>query len=106
MCVFVATSNSGEIVGTVAYHIVHQGEGHIRGMAVRPAWHGSGVAALLLKSAESELREQKCLRISLDTTEPLVQAMRFYGRNGFHPSGKIADFFGMPLFEYVKTLTD
>jgi N-acetylglutamate synthase-like GNAT family acetyltransferase len=106
MSVFVVTSDSGEIVGTIACHAVHQREGHIRGMAVRPAWHGSGVAAMLLKSAESELRETKCLTISLDTTAPLMQAMRFYERNGFRRSGKVRDFFGMPLFEYVKTLTD
>ena len=104
MCVFVAVSDSGEIVGTIACQVVHPGEGHIRGMAVRPAWQGSGVAAELLESVESELRDKECLRISLDTTEPLRQAIRFYEKCGFSPSGKIADFFGMPLLEYVKTL--
>ena len=29
-------------------------------------------------------------------------AIRFYERNGFHPSGKVTGFFGMPLYEYVK----
>jgi N-acetylglutamate synthase-like GNAT family acetyltransferase len=106
MCLFVAVSDSGQIVGTIACHVVHQREGHIRGMAVRPAWQGSSVAAQLLKSVEAELRDKKCLRISLDTTEPLIQAMRFYEKNGFRLSGKITDFFGMPLFEYVKTLIE
>ncbi len=32
------------------------------------------------------------------------RAIRFYERNGFRPSGKIKDFFAMPLFEYVKIL--
>ena len=65
---------------------------------------GCGVAAQLLKSVESELRDKKCQAIRLDTTEPLLQAIRFYEKKGFRPSGKIADFFGMPLLEYVKTL--
>lgn len=105
MCIFVAVSASGEqIVGTVGCSVVDQGEGHIRGMAVRPAWHGSGIAAQLLKAVEAELREQKCSRITLDTTAPLKRAMRFYEKNGFRRSGKVTDFFGMALTEYVKTL--
>ena len=43
-------------------------------------------------------------RVSLDTTEPLRRAVRFYERHGFRPSGRVSDFFGMPLFEYVKEL--
>src|SRR5208282_220889 len=93
MCVLVAVSESGEIVGTIGGHVVDAGlsqkkvsrekvdqekEGHIRGVAVLPAWQGSGVAAQLLKSIESELRNQGCSVISLDTTEPLLPAMRFY----------------------------
>ena len=35
---------------------------------------------------------------------PLQRAIRFYERNGYRPSGRVADFFGMPLFEYVKPL--
>src|SRR5205823_6126461 len=51
MCMFVAVSDSGEIVGTIGCHVVDHGaghdEGHIRGMAVRPAWQGSGAATQL-----------------------------------------------------------
>lgn len=104
MSVFVAVSSSGEIVGTIGCQVLGAGEGHIRGMAVLPAWQGSGVAAQLLESVEAELSLQGCTHITLDTTEPLQQAMRFYEKNGFRKSGKISDFFGMPLFEYVKTL--
>jgi GNAT superfamily N-acetyltransferase len=74
-------------------------------MAVLPSWRGSGVAAGLLRSVESELRDRGCSYISLDTTEPLQSAMRFYEKNGFRRSGNVTDFYGMPLFEYVKTLT-
>jgi hypothetical protein len=30
--------------------------------------------------------------------------MRFYEREGYRRSGTVTDFFGMPLFEYVKIL--
>ena len=109
MRLFVAISDAGEVVGTIGCHVVESSasskEGHIRGMAVLPAWQGSGVAAQLLKSAETELHTRGCSWISLDTTEPLVAAQRFYEKNGYNRSGKITDFFGMPLIEYVKTLT-
>jgi GNAT superfamily N-acetyltransferase len=104
MTVFVATRESGEIVGTTACSIVDAEEGHLRGMAVFPAWRGTGIAARLLAQAESYFREGNCKRISLDTTAPLATAIRLYKRFGFLPSGKIQDFFGMPLMEYVKTI--
>lgn len=104
MLIFVATDDSGQIVGTVACNVVDAEEGHIRGMAVVPAWQGAGVAGCLLRCVESQLRECKCKRVSLDTTEPLQRAIRFYKKNGFCPSGRVTDFFGMPLFEYIKTL--
>src|SRR5258708_26057746 len=105
MCVFVAASPAGEIVGTVAGSVVSAEEGHVRGMAVRPGWHGAGLASELLASVEAELRERKCSRITLDTTAPLKRATRFYERHGYRRSGRVADFFGMELVEYVKELT-
>jgi ribosomal protein S18 acetylase RimI-like enzyme len=104
MTVFVATDKSGEIVGTIACGIVNAEEGHIRGMAVVPAFQGSGIAAQLLMRAEWHFREGNCKKISLDTTSPLERAIRLYERFGFSPSGKVQDFFGMPLMEYVKTI--
>jgi len=78
------------------------GEGHLRGMAILPHWRGSGVAAKLLTAIEPWLGSQGCKRITLDTTLPLKTAMRFYEKHGYHRSGAISDFFGMPLTEYVK----
>ena len=104
MAVFVATTEAGDIAGTITCKIVDGGEGHIRGMAIVPGWQGCGVARQLLEAAESELRSRNCSRISLDTTVPLRRAMRFYERNGFHPSGTVADFFGMPLIQFIKTV--
>ena len=118
MTVLVAVSESGQIVGTIGGNVVpasskqpvasSEKEGHIRGMAVLPQWqgkqHGTGVAEELLRAAEGELRQLGCTRVTLDTTEPLQRAIRFYERNGYRASGKVGDFFGMPLLEYVKQL--
>jgi predicted N-acetyltransferase YhbS len=103
--VLVATDISGEVIGTVALSTVSPQEGHIRGLAVRPDWQGRGVAGALLRRVESDLRARHCSRISLDTTEPLQRAMGFYRKHGFRPSGRVSDFFGMPLFEYIKMLS-
>jgi len=104
MTVYAATVPDGEIVGTVA-SAVEGKEGHLRGMAVRPAWQGHAVAEYLLRAVEHDLLAAGCLRLTLDTTVPLQRAIRFYQRNGFVASGRVADFFGMPLYEYVKPLT-
>ena len=114
MSVFVAVSESGQVVGTIGCHVVDATgdhatdcathEGHLRGMAVLPAWQGSGVAAQLLEAAESELRGRGCTQVTLGTTEPLLQAMRFYEKHGFRRSGRVTDFFGMRLIECVKRL--
>jgi GNAT superfamily N-acetyltransferase len=73
-------------------------------MAVRTAWQGTDVSKRLLESAQIELQARGCPRISLGTTEPLQRAISFYLKNGFRPSGKLSDFFGMPLYEYLKEL--
>ena len=104
MSIVVATSSSGEVVGTVAYKVLENGEGHLRGMAVNPEWHGSGLSASLLETAENELSKAGCKTITLDTTDSLNRAIRFYEKNGFRPTGKIGCFFGMPLIEFSKPI--
>src|SRR2546428_10290065 len=104
MSVLVATGPSGEVVGTIACKVLEGGEGHLRGMAVHPEWQGSGVSTCLLERAEDELRKAGCGTVTLDTTEPLNRAIRFYEKNVFQRTGKIGLFFGMPLFEYSKSL--
>lgn len=104
MIVFVAVNESGEVVGTSACNLVGPEEGHLRGMAVLPSLRGSGIAGQLLSHAEEELRGRGCTHVTLDTTEPLQRAMLFYEKHGYRRSGKISDFFGMPLVEYRKVL--
>jgi ribosomal protein S18 acetylase RimI-like enzyme len=105
MCVLVAVNEAVDLVGTIACSVIGEGEGHLRGMAVLPEWQGRGVAEKLLQAAEGELTRRNCSRITLNTTEPLHRAMSFYERHGYRRSGKVMDFFGMPLHEYVKTLS-
>jgi predicted N-acetyltransferase YhbS len=102
MTVLVAVNGCGRVVGTVAYKVLDHAEGHLRGMAVRPERLATGIADELLERAEAELAKQGCSRFSLDTTQPLKRAIAFYERHGYRPSGKVQDFFGMPLIEYVK----
>ena len=103
MQVIVAVS-SAEVIGTVAGAHFHTGEGHLRGMAVLPQYQGSGVSAQLLAAIEAWLRARGCTRVTLDTTLPLLAAMKFYEKHGYSRSGRRSDFFGMPLIEYVKQL--
>ena len=104
MHVLVATL-SGNVVGTIgaAWH-PEIAEAHLRGMAVLPEWQGRGVSAKLLPAIEAWLLSRGCKRVTLDTTLPLAAAMQFYEKHGYHRSGKIGDFFGMPLIEYQKQL--
>ena len=88
MCVLVAVTLSGQVVGTIAYQIVNPGEGRIRGMAVRPQAQGFGVATQLLDVAESKLRDTESSRITLDTTAPLSRAIHFYEKKGLPALGK------------------
>ena len=103
MTLFVAEAN-GKLVGTIGCKKCNEQDGHLRGMAVLPEDQGSGVAANLLAAAEAELKRQGCTRVTLDTTEPLQRAIRFYEKNGYRPSGRVSDFFGMGLYGYVKQL--
>jgi len=103
MTVYVAVVPSGEIVGTLAVGLLH-GKGHLRGMAVRPEWQGQHVAHQLLARAEEDLRGKGCTHVTLGTTSPLHNAIRFYEKNGFKSTGKTTDFFGMSLRQYLKDL--
>jgi GNAT superfamily N-acetyltransferase len=104
MKVFVAEVHPAMIIGTVACQVVGHGEGHLRGMAVIPEYQGRGVADRLLEAVETALLKSGCSRVTLDTTRPLERAVRFYLRNGYRASGRVDDYFGMPLFEYEKIL--
>lgn len=102
MHVIVASTPEG-IAGTIAGSF-HGAVGHLRGMSVLPEWQGTGLAVRLLAAIEAWLQGKGCTTVTLDTTLPLQKAMKFYEKHGYTRSGKTADFFGMPLLEYVKRL--
>jgi len=104
MRIFVAVNRGGRVVGTVAAAVAELTVGHLRGMAVLPESQGEGLAGRLLERAEAELRAAGCTRVTLDTTEPLERAISFYERNGYRRTGRVEDFYGMPLYEYEKQL--
>jgi ribosomal protein S18 acetylase RimI-like enzyme len=105
MQIYVAVTDTNMVIGTIACSVTNINEGHLRGMAVIPEWQGSEVATNLLKTAEAALVARGCSIISLDTTVPLERAIHFYEKNGFQPTGHVTNFFGMPLYEYAKTIT-
>jgi ribosomal protein S18 acetylase RimI-like enzyme len=101
MTILVATDASGAVAGTIAASAGPRDEGHLRGMAVRNAWQGSVAAAALLASAEALLAARGCRRVTLDTTAPLTRAVAFYRKHGYAPTGRVQNFYGMPLYEYA-----
>ena len=103
MSVFVA-ARDGRIVGTIAATVLDEREGHIRGMAVAPSCQREGVGRRLLRRALDDLTAAGCERATLDTTEPLTRAARFYESAGFSRTARSGDFFGMPLREYATVL--
>ena len=106
MTVLVAVDDAGRVIGTIAYQLVSPGEGHLRGMAVDPESQGRGAAERLLSAAETGLRGLGCSRVTLDTTQTLKRAIRFYLRHGYRATGVVKGFFGMALFEYEQVWSD
>jgi ribosomal protein S18 acetylase RimI-like enzyme len=106
MHVLVAVDPHSRIVGTLAWSKESSSTAHLRGMAVLPDEHGHGVAQALLDRSLTEIAREGCTHVTLGTTSSLLRAIRFYERNGFEPSGRVSDFFGMPLVERVRHLTD
>lgn len=104
MTVLLAIAPDGQVVGTLAWALGSRRSGHLRGMAVLPAWQGSGVADRLLAGALSGLGRAGAREVTIGVTAPLQRAVRFYERNGFRPTGRVGEFFGMPLREYRRAL--
>jgi ribosomal protein S18 acetylase RimI-like enzyme len=102
MRVKVAVDNQGEVAGTLAWRWEAEGVAHLRGMAVLPRAQGSRVAQRLLEAILAELSRTGFRRVTLNTTAPLHRAISFYERNGFRRTGRVSDFSGMELTEWVR----
>jgi len=105
MRVLVAVDRAGRVLGTVAWVRKPSGIGYLRGMAVDPRWQGSRVAERLLDRALADLYAAGARRVTLHTTHPLGRAIGFYRRNGFRPTGRQGEFFGMETLQFARALT-
>jgi GNAT superfamily N-acetyltransferase len=103
MSVFVAELND-RIVGTIAAAAIDGETGHLRGMAVLPSCEHTGIGRRLVRRALDELTVAGCRQATLGTTAVLVRAAKFYESAGFTRTGRVDDFFGMPLYEYARPL--
>ena len=104
MTILIAEHGSSSIIGSISYQVLDSCEGHLRGMAVIPEVQRKGIAERMLLAAEAALRKLGCSRVTLDTTLPLKRATRFYMQHEYKATGITKDFFGMPLFEFEKSL--
>lgn len=105
MEIYVAEDNENKIIGTIGWQKVSESEGHIRGMGVIPRNQGKkSPASSLLKKVEIEAKKRGCKILTLDTTEILKRAHKFYEKHGFKRTGKTGNFFGAIIFEYAKKI--
>ncbi len=102
MAVWVVVGRDGTILATLSWARESSRTAHLRGMAVDPSWQGTGIAQQLLDRVVAEIEGEGIEEITLDTTLPLRRAARFYERNGFRRSGRVRDYFGIPLIEYRR----
>jgi ribosomal protein S18 acetylase RimI-like enzyme len=101
--IYVAVNEKGEVVGTVSWSRTRPGEGHLRGMAVRPEYQGSDVAGRLIDRVEADIRDSGCRLASLETMDFLKRSIHFYEKRGYRRTGQIKDFFGQPAHEFIKS---
>ena len=80
----VVATVDGEIVGFAGW----EGDG-IGQVFVLPAWHGRGVAPLVLAAAEARLKEQGHNLIWLQCQVGNTRARRFYEKHGWHVAREI-----------------
>ena len=92
---YVIAEIGGAIVG---YTLVRAGEDAPECVTVRPsaelarlyvdrAWHGAGVAPLLMEAAVQDARRRRALGLWLGVWEHNVRAVRFYAKSGFRDIG-------------------
>jgi putative acetyltransferase len=87
---WVAESDLGEVVGTIALIDIGDNEGAIRKMFVHKDFRGKthGVAQRLFETLLTNAQKQGMNALYLGTIARLEAAIRFYERNGFTPIEK------------------
>ncbi len=85
-----------EVVGYVA--VEQHGEfGHVIRLAVHPLWQDQGIGRQLLLDAMHFLREAGATRLSLNTQQSNVKALKFYERLQFRRFGRVIPVLEKPL---------
>jgi ribosomal-protein-alanine N-acetyltransferase len=68
--------------------------GHIVTLDVDPGHRRQGVGALLMQTAEEQMKQEMASHIRLEVAQNNPGAQQFYARLGFHVSGTIAKYYG------------
>lgn len=105
MTVLVAAGPGGRVLGTISVKSVSPPHAHLRGMAVLPEAQGQGVGSRLLRRAVAWARAEGHGVVTLETTEVLREAGRFYRSRGFRETGRTRRWGGMRLLAFERPLT-
>jgi N-acetylglutamate synthase-like GNAT family acetyltransferase len=93
-----------QIVGTASMSAKKDKTLYIRSMAVNPKFQKKGVGLFILDEIYRIAHRRDISLLSLDSSKPLKDAIRFYERYGFKRTGITHDFFGVEIFEMIKEL--
>lgn len=86
---FVAEMDNKKIAGTIM--VGYDGHrGWIYSLAVDPQYRKKGIGSLLLKHAETVLKNMNCPKVNLQVEIPNNEVVEFYRKNGFQVEERIS----------------
>jgi GNAT superfamily N-acetyltransferase len=82
-----------QAAGCILYRPLRQrpSSGEMKRLYVRPAFRGRGIALLLLEAIENFARSRNDRWLYLDTKDDLIEAQRFYKRQGYQACERYND---------------
>lgn len=93
--VYVARLPGCPVVGFCAFWLILD-EAHINNVALRPAWRGQGIGAVLVTYALAEAERRGAPRATLEVRRSNEGAQRFYQRLGFRVEGVRPRYYSQP----------
>lgn len=97
IAVFYVAFDGEHAVGTGGLRAIDDRHGEIKRMFVDPAYRGSGVASLILRTLEEDARARGWDRLVLETGDTMLPAQRFYVREGYTPIPLFGHYAGSDL---------
>ncbi len=85
IAVFYLAFDGDRAIATGGLRAIDAHHGELKRMYVDPAYRGSGVATLMLRTLEDDARARGWDRLVLETGDTMLPAQRFYAREGFTP---------------------